>query len=250
MYLSEQKFERLFELSRSITPYLDGHIAEAAGGCSKSICTDCRSIHSLYLQISKNNPEAGQAYWLTRTWDLLCWQPVFITFVSIYTQKAIPEISQIAQYQKESFVTGYSFESHQWISATRNVLIRKAANQLGELFERYRSAINEWGRIRPGFTNHLLADQLLSCLVRLQELRPNYSNLMILRQARLWLEAFDLPLKHLASLTVDEETQRLKLVRSSCCSVYKCNGIPVCPNCPRLESNKNHIKTSAQILAA
>ncbi len=250
MYSPQQKFERLFQVSRSITPYLDGHIAEPSSYSNNLICTDCHSIQSLYLQISKNNPEAGQAYWITRTWDLLCWQPVFVAFVSIYTQKSLPAISQITQYKKECFVSGYSFEPHQWNDACRKSLIQIAADQLNELFERYRCAINEWGRIRPGFTNHLLADQLLSCLVRLQELRPSYSNLMILRQAKLWLDAFNLPLKHLESLKLDSDTERLKLVRSSCCNVYKCDGVSVCPNCPRLEANKASNPNSVQFVAA
>ncbi len=241
---SQQQFERLFDYARSVTPYLDGFIEQNPDHHLRD-ATDPQSLQVLYSQLANNHPEAGQAYWLTRTWDLLCWQPIFISFIAIYCQKSLPDLTRMTQYQKECFITGFSFEPHSWISARRETLIQKAAEQLNQLFERYRTAINQWGRIRPGFTNHLLADHLLNCLIRLQKARPAYSNQMIIDQAKYWLSAFDLPEKHLDSLKFDQQTQRLTLVRTSCCLVYKCDGRAVCANCPRLSTNKHKQPISA-----
>ncbi|MFV0448098.1 MAG: siderophore ferric iron reductase [Vibrio sp.] len=233
MGLSTIHFEKLFVDARNITPYLDGSLVEHQSSDVVPPWTE-----SLYTQIAQRHPEAGQAYWLTRTWDLLCWQPVFVSFIAIYTQRALPDVAKISQKQQNCFISGFNFKDHEWTHATRSALINKAGQQLSLLFQSYRDAINQWGRIRPGFTNHLLADQILNCLVRLQQLRPSYSNDLILEQAKLWLDAFELPDKHISSLRVDETTQQLKVIRTSCCLVYKCEGRPLCANCPRLETSK------------
>lgn len=239
MGLSTLHFEKLFLHARQITPYLDGCLEETTAFKEPPPSLSPESIERLYNELAERNPEAGQPYWLTRTWDLLCWQPVFVSFVAIYTQRALPDVSTISQNKQNCFIAGFSFRDHEWTHACRATLIKKAGQQLSHLFETYRDAINQWGRIRPGFTHHLLADHLLNCLVRLQEIRPSYSNTTILRHAELWLEAFDLPQKHISNLKIDSTTRKLKLVRTSCCLVYKCEGRSLCANCPRLEANKS-----------
>ncbi len=98
---SSQQFERLFVYARSVTPYLDGFIESNPNNLRDA--TDSRALQVLYSQLANNHPEAGQAYWLTRTWDLLCWQPVFVSFIAIYGQKSLPDLTRMAQYQKECF---------------------------------------------------------------------------------------------------------------------------------------------------
>ncbi|MBY8048295.1 siderophore ferric iron reductase [Vibrio fluvialis] len=240
---SQAAFESLFHYAQQITPYLDGRIGTAQGNEDVIALTrnNGEVFASLYEELKAATPEAGQAYWLTRTWGLLCWQPVYLSFLSVYTQKALPDFTRLAQYRRPMFVAGFSFEPHEWQTGKRTQLIYQAAQQLNTLFEQYREAMNQFVRIRPGFTQHLLADMLLSCLVRLQQLRPHYSNAQILTQARLWLDAFELQEKHLASLKLDPETQQLKLIRSSCCLVYKCHGRSVCADCPRAAANKQEL---------
>lgn len=237
---SQTAFAALFHYAQQITPYLDGRLGEAHTGDDVITPThNNRDVFaSIYQEIQAASPEAGQAYWLTRTWGLVCWQPIYLSFLSVYTQKALPDVTGITQYRRPLFVAGFSFEPHEWQTGRRSDLIAQAARQLNILFTDYRETMNLSVRIRPGFTQHLLADSLLSCLLRLQQLRPAYSNRQILSQARLWLDAFELPDKHLTSLKVDPQTQQLKLVRSSCCLVYKCDGRVVCPDCPRASANK------------
>lgn len=238
---NQPAFDTLFYYAELITPYLHGEVGDVdpnrdaivSGQDNIGVMTD------IYAEISQAAPEAGQAFWLTRTWGLLCWQPIFIAFVAIYTSKKIPDFSRIAQYRRPLFVAGFSFEPHTWRQGRRADLIRHAAADLNDLFEQYRQELNEQVRIRPGFTRHLLADSLLNCLVRLQQIRPRYTNQHIVTEARVWLDAFGLPDKHLSSLKLDDETGKLKLVRTSCCLVYKCEGRALCADCPRLEANKH-----------
>ncbi len=144
----------------------------------------------------------------------------------------------LGQFQHRGFIAGYRFASEMHWHGEPEVLVPRAGEQLLILFEQYRQQINHWTRIRPGFSNHLLADLILSCLIKLQTMRPELDNGYIEQQAKLWLDAFHLSDKHLASLIQEETEGRLKHIRMSCCLAYKCRNGTLCQDCPRLSTNK------------
>ncbi len=71
-----------------------------------SIMISIPSFKSCIVSFLKRNPEAGRAYWLTRTWDLLCWQPIYVALVSstVFNRS---RIWNIAQYLQPRFVRGF-----------------------------------------------------------------------------------------------------------------------------------------------
>ncbi|WP_114786244.1 siderophore ferric iron reductase [Vibrio tetraodonis] len=235
---SDVFFDRLFECSRKVTPYLEGKISavptNASHQCILHIDHPCSdNIHDLYSRLQVAHPEAGSAYWLTRTWDLVCWQPVYLAFISIYQLGGLPNLTRIAQYVQPKFVSGFQFESEQYVRGTETELIRIAGLQLQTLSTFFRQEMSHWTRIRPGFTNHLLADSLLGCLVKVSQWTSSFSDDDLLQQAEHWLEACSLPVKLANRLSIDEQSDQLVLVRTSCCLVYKCYGRDLCANCPR-----------------
>ena len=117
-------------------------------------------------------------------------------------------------------------------------IIPHAGKAILDLTEFYRSQISEWTRIRPGLTNHLLADLLLASLIKLQQHEPSLTNDYITSQAKLWLDACQLPDSHLDSLKIDSGSGMLKLIRISCCLVYKCDSGKYCDDCPRHPDNR------------
>lgn len=238
---TNEYFESLFKLSKQVTPYLSGNISE---GSSPDVA-DINIVHDnsitikgLYEQLSQEFPEGGHAYWLTRTWDLLCWQPTYISFISVYRLNTLPDIQNMSQSIQSHFITGFTFHRSELIFGSPKDVIPTAALQLRTLFDSYREDISYWTRIRPGFTNHLIADGLLNCIIKLQSFEPTLSSEYLIAQAQLWLEVFELPSKHLSSLKIDTVTNKLKLVRTSCCLVYKCDGRKLCLDCPRHPDNK------------
>ncbi|WP_122032508.1 siderophore ferric iron reductase [Aliivibrio sp. EL58] len=238
---TNEYFESLFKLSKQVTPYLSGNIIE---GSSPDIADinivhdNSTTIKGLYEQLSQESPEGGHAYWLTRTWDLLCWQPIYISFISVYRLNALPDIKNMSQSIQSYFISGFTFHRSELIFGSPEDVVPTAALQLRTLFDSYREDISHWTRIRPGFTNHLIADGLLNCIIKLQSFEPTLSSEYLIAQAQLWLEVFELPSKHLSSLKIDTVTNKLKLVRTSCCLVYKCDGRKLCLDCPRHPDNK------------
>lgn len=240
--------QKVFSLSKEVTPFLKGSYGPIY---SKSIVisnpNSHREIKRVYDSLAKSHPEAGNPYWLTRTWDLLCWQPIYVTFISIYALQSLPDIQNIGQSRLKGFITGYRFGSEDHQHGTPETLIPEAGKALLALAEFYRAQINTWTRIRPGFTQHLMADHLLAALIKVQRHHNEFTNEFIIEQAKLWLEACELPARHLNSLKVDPDNGgMLKLIRTSCCLVYKCDSRKICGDCPRHPDNKGQTAKAAK----
>lgn len=236
-------FEHLFEHSQQVTPYLHGAIKPLSEGGVKSTLIhidrpSSESIRELYESLKLAHPEAGSAYWLTRTWTLLCWQPIYVAFVAIYSCQGLPKLSLIGQHVQPNFISGYQFDSEDYFQGTEQELVTLAGKELNVLFDYFRQEMSLWTRIRPGFTNYLFADGVLGCLVKLSHFAPDLSAEYLMTQAQQWLVACNLPEKLVGSLRYDETSQQLILVRTSCCLVYKCHGRELCTDCPRHPDNK------------
>ncbi|WCE28859.1 siderophore ferric iron reductase [Vibrio sp. SCSIO 43137] len=225
---------QVFLYSKQITPYLKGSYGALHSDCiAIGHPNSANQLEQVYKGVAKAEPNAGKAYWLTRTWDLVCWQPVYVSFIAIYGLKSLPDMGSIGQYRFGSYIAGYRFPDGAHRHGEPEELIPHAARALMALMDFYRQQINEWSRIRPGFTRHLFADLLLGCLVKLQQHDTSLSNEYIRRQARLWLMECDLPLYHLDCLAEDGKSGQLKLTRISCCLAYKCEKGNYCDDCPK-----------------
>ncbi len=236
--MSEHFFPRLFAASNEITPYLSGELGKVSVDAIHIDNDITPSIQQLYLQLSEAYPEAGKAYWLTRTWELLCWQPIYIAFISIYRFNSLPNLYGMAQYVQSGFVAGYRFEDDSLVKGEQKKLIQEAGAQIKALFHYYQTKMNQWIRIRPGFTHQLMSDGILACLTKLQEHFPELSNEMIREHAILWLQAVELDVCNVESLQESALNQPLKMVRKTCCLSYKCEGRKLCDNCPKLAKKR------------
>lgn len=236
-------FEHLFKHAKQVTPYLDGQItplleANLAHQLIHKEIPSSDTLRELYENLKNEHPEAGAAYWLTRTWTLLCWQPIYVAFISIYSCRGLPELSSMAQQVHPNFIGGYQFPSTAYVTGSEDELVTRSGQELVSLFDYFREEMSEWTRIRPGFTNHLFADGILGCLVKLSQYAPELPEAYLLEQARLWLNACALPEKLIHSIHYHEHEKKLVLVRTSCCLVYKCQGRKLCRDCPRHPDNK------------
>lgn len=234
-------FDLLFEYSQAVSPSLVGKLGSTAEPLASTITFDhaCSiDLKGVYDTISKCSPEAKQAYWLARTWDLLSWQPIYLSFISIYGCNGLPDIKGMTQQIKGDFIAGYQINSESYRQGSHESLIQLAAKDLNEMFEFYRDEIGHWTRIRPGFTRFLFADAILNCIVKIQHFKPDLPNEYLIQQAKLWIDAANLPVTALQGLKINPQTNTLQLVRTSCCLVYKCEGRELCGDCPKLESNR------------
>ena len=196
---------------------------------------DQQIIVDLYEQIKQATPEADNSYWLTRTWTLLCWQPIYIAIVSIYGIKHLPNFAAYIQGMKNSEMRGICFLSCSFQSGSTPFLIQQAGHQLTGSFEYYRQLLDQTYRCRPGYTQALLSDMLVIALQQLKQYSPDdLSASYIVEQSALWLEAFNLPPISDGNLVIDQRSKEIIFTRKSCCFVYKKAKGKLCKNCPRV----------------
>lgn len=230
----------LFDLCRQVIPYLDGkclspslnHESPEENWLIGEV-QDKLIINNVFNELKTHYPEAGQRYYMTRTWELLCWQPMYISFIAIYGLQARVDLSTFMQPHQDHSIYTFRFVDHQLETGEIQPLIIKAASQLNALFEHYRQSLDSLVRVRPGYVKRLNADLILSILMKLPTLLPHFSQQDVFEHARLWLKAMHMPEHLVNSLSVDDQ-QVLQHARTSCCLTYEANNTP-CDNCPKLD---------------
>lgn len=199
--------------------------------------TDKLIVIELYEAIKKSTPEADHSYWISRTWTLLCWQPLYIAFISIYGLKHLPNFEHFKQRQHQGAIQGINFLYGDFIKGETDYLINTTATSLNASFEYFRQMMDEAYRCRPRFTQALLSDTLLIAIMDLKQYSPEYlPPEYIIQQAETWLSAFSLPPLKKGLLIIDPRSKELKHKRESCCFIYKTDNGKLCGNCPRKKS--------------
>ncbi|MDB1125705.1 siderophore ferric iron reductase [Vibrio algarum] len=227
-------FQQLDTLCQQVTPYLKGDVARNDATMLIGEMSDLAVIKQLYRAIQSDHPEAGPAYWLTRTWDMLCWQPIYISMIAIYGMKVLPSFEGFSQKKHGAYVMGFQFQTIKFTTdAETERLIEFAGAQLTKLFSHYRMLLASWLRCRPGFVSQIFADALLANIIKMKEVCPELEAIKVIQHSKWWLSSCGLPLGNLRSFATNNDGAVL-FKRRSCCLVYKTEGGERCANCPRI----------------
>ncbi|MGY6036795.1 siderophore ferric iron reductase [Aeromonas sp. AE23HZ002T15] len=193
-----------------------------------------RALHD-YWRLA--HPEAGPAYWLTRSWGMLCWQSIYLAMVAVYRVGAVPALDRLGQGYQAGLVSGFTLPVEPMITGAREVLIAAAGTRLRTHWQQLFELMGSVQRLRPGFIRPLLADDLLAALVRVPDFFGEISREEVAAHAPLWLAACGLPSEHLAgwnSLQAPPGVEAVPgYVRQRCCLHYKRRDGELCGNCPR-----------------
>lgn len=181
------------------------------------------------------HPEAGPAYWLTRSWGMLCWQSIYLAMVAVYRAGTVPALDRLGQGYQGGLVSGFSLPVAPMIRGEREVLIAAAGTRLRSHWQQLFELMAGVQRLRPGFIRPLLADDLLAALVRVPDFFEEVARDEVARDAPLWLAACGLPSEHLAGWRPlqAQPAGEPAYVRQRCCLHYKRRDGELCGNCPR-----------------
>lgn len=230
--------DALFAAAAGLIPSLKGRLAGESPallmapphGAPNEVAA---ALHGHWQQ---THPEAGAAYWLTRSWGMLCWQSIYLAMVAVYRVGAVPALDRMGQGYQEGLVSGFSLPAEPMIKGEVKTLIKVAGERLQAHWQELFALLGEVQRLRPGFVRPLLADDLLAALVRVPDFFGEISPEVVQAHAPLWLAACGLPAGHLAgwrpaSLPRDEAFPGY--VRQRCCLHYRRGDGELCGNCPR-----------------
>ncbi|WP_111874782.1 siderophore ferric iron reductase [Aeromonas bivalvium] len=230
----------LFAAAASLIPSLKGSLVAAGEACpaltAATRAAPAEVAKALHGHWQQAHPEAGPAYWLTRSWGMLCWQSIYLAMVAVYRHQAVPALDRMGQGYQAGLVSGFTLPVEPMIRGEVDVLIKRAGERLQAHWQGLFTLLGEGQRLRPGFVRPLLADDLLAALVRVPDFFGEVSRDEVTAHAPHWLAACGLPLAHLAGwreggLPRDEALPGY--VRQRCCLHYKRRDGELCGNCPR-----------------
>lgn len=89
----------LFAAAAGLIPSLKGRLV-AAGEAAALLttakqATPAEVAAALHEHWRLAHPEAGPAYWLTRSWGMLCWQSIYLAMVAVYRLRAVPALERL-----------------------------------------------------------------------------------------------------------------------------------------------------------
>lgn len=235
----------LFAAAAKLIPSLTGRIRKAEGDAlltASSPMAPARVAAELYAYWQQAHPEAGPAYWLTRSWSMLSWQSIYLAMVAVYRQGAVPALDKLELDYREGLVSGMTLPVAPMIKGETETLIEAAGERLQVHWQALLALLGGVQRLRPGFVCPLLADDLLAALVRVPAFFDEVSPAEVATHAPHWLAACGLPAEHLTGWQPapwPPEAGFVGYVRQRCCLHYKRRDGALCGNCPRRQHDKS-----------
>ena len=250
---SEPFHHALIALAAQITPLMQGQIGSAplllsAGSMVRDteVADQQGALFlALYQYWQQQHPEAGHIYWLTRSWSMLSWQPIYLSLLSVYGIQAAPSLHNLGQtlHLAQGLVAGFSLASDPVKRGSPAMLIPIVADELWRLLSQLQQQFNQVIRLRPGFVKALLADDLVTYALKVQHLRSDLSHRDIIEQISIWHRALRLPAITTCDFFVAQGSQTLDFMRTSCCMHYRRHDGDYCANCPKADKLPRGVST-------
>ena len=228
--MARNDYSYLFKTAETITPLLKGEIGSANQADIHLQHVDQDVIKQLYQYWKVEHPEAGAAYWLTESWIMLLWQPIQLTFISVYTTQAVPKLRHIGQYYDNGLVAGYILPKEPMVTGELAQLVVYAGQELSILINGLHQQLSVIARFTFRLAEQLLADLILINLLKLQKHKPTID---IYQQAQRWFSALAMPAQYLDSLYKQPNDKLWSVKRVSCCMYYRRSDGDFCLACPK-----------------
>ncbi|GLS26539.1 (2Fe-2S)-binding protein [Marinibactrum halimedae] len=209
-----------------------------------------RLVRRVYCALQHAYPQAGPKYWSTRTWTLLCWQPIYIALAAVHGVGKVPNFSGLYQHQKSTSVYGYTFVGKVWEREISSCVSRSLAVDINALITRAGSAVREWcnNLYHMAFSELSLPERKALRLLGMVALNAldALSASKLISKRRLsssidtqWLQAMGL-IKHVGSQEKNATYQggACRYYSKTCCLHYQVGERETCVDCPKLKGQK------------
>lgn len=233
-------YHQLFAISEQLVPFLSHQSFTSERTLSARVQDDDtqrnRQLFSdLYKQLRHQHPEAGSRYWAYKCWQLVIWQPVLLSVISVYALKVSLPLSRLKLHCHKDTIAGYQIEVAEHYLGNTQDLISHCASESSRLIEQCFSQLQQvcreqGSRLRKALCQRLLSDQLLEALAQVPRYLPELNEREFNAQVSRWQSSYALSVK---DLTLDNNSQ---LQRSSCCYEYRLTSADYCTNCPKTQA--------------
>lgn len=196
-------------------------------------------------------PEAGRAYWASRCWGVLIWQPVYLSVIGVHAAGASLSLARIAQPIDRGWTREVRMPDHAPEQCAGVALITHAATEIAACSRQMRDDLMPVIRLNPAMVNGTLADVVLAALLAARKARPDWSDTHVQALGERWLDALALD-GHGGYFAFErpDGSCALALDRKTCCYHYRRGDGELCSTCPRLAKQERIVRLNMERDAA
>lgn len=195
-----------------------------------------QSLLALYQYWRQQHPEATHAYWWVRSWNMLMWQPVYLSVIGVHSGGIAIRLAGFSQHCQQGVVAGFTLQSQLGVSQPIADAIPCSAAELAAFYQDMLAELVQVIPLRPALAGRLLADSLLSALLLCYRQASLMTAPQLLHWRQLWLDA--LGIDNAAPFYIDTHTRQPAFIRRTCCMHYLRADGDCCDNCPRRASRR------------
>lgn len=232
----------LLQLAARLVPGLQGQLAqpeqtERSEQTAIIHGSDNRqSLLALYQYWRQQHPEATHAYWWVRSWNMLMWQPVYLSVIGVHSAGIAISLAGFSQHCQRGIVAGFTLQPQRSDSQATADAINRSAAELTAFYQDMLTQLAQVITLRPVLARRLLADSLLSALLLCYRQASSMTQPQLLLWRQLWLDA--LGIENAAPFYIDTLTCQPAFIRRACCMHYLRADGDCCDNCPRRASQR------------
>ncbi|WP_043287938.1 siderophore ferric iron reductase [Paraburkholderia oxyphila] len=209
------------------------------------------ALDALSAYWSRAWPEAGRAYWASRCWGILIWQPVYLSVIGVHAAQRVLSLAALAQPVSEGWTREVRLPDHAPTPGDTEELIAHAAREIAACCAQIYADLTPVIRVNPAAARGTQADVVLAALLAARKMRPEWSDAQVDALGRRWLAALDIEgCGGYFAFARTDGSHSLALERKTCCYHYRRRDGEMCSTCPRLAKHERIVRLNAERDAA
>lgn len=224
----------LFDRARERYALLDGAVGAWRPDLAGTAPGQEAAIEALYLACRDAYPDAGPAYWATRSWNMLVWQPSMLAVLAVHECRMGIHVDRLLQRVNGTVVAGFALPEARFDTGEAETLVDDTASRLRVLSDGLYDRLTRIAKVKRLNAERLLADRLLGLLAHLaDEDRAGCDGVQAI--AARWLAAAGLGSRsRLVARAEPGGGNRLHFERGACCLHYLVEPNNLCAACPKV----------------
>jgi siderophore ferric iron reductase len=242
---ANRTLHELLRFAAELVPGLNGVVREAR------TADETPAFEALLAHWSNACREAGPAYWSSRCWGIVLWQPVYLSVIGVHAARASLSLAHVAQPIDGGWTREVHLRNRAPAQGDEAILIGHAASEISAFCTRMREALTPVIRLNPAMMNGTLADIVLAALLAARRSRPEWTDAHVQTLGCTWLAALDIA-DHGGYFVFERSdgSCALALDRRTCCYHYRRRDGAMCSTCPRLAKHERIVRLNLERDAA